>query len=147
MVLRFILGAVFTAMAFGQLVSWSAMPAILSAYRLGPEAGLPVLAAGLIAGELVAGVWFLARPRSHALAPVWIYTAVAVVWAGLAGQAFAQGLTVELCGCFGLYLGQSLGWIVLLEDSLLLLYAALLIRGGLQAALPTRETAEARRVL
>jgi len=142
MVLRLILGAVYTAMAVGQLLSWSAMPGILSAYRLVPDAGLQALAAGLIAGELVAGVWFLTRPRSTALAPVWVYTAVSVVWAGLAGQTFARGLTVELCGCVGRYLGQRLSWIVLVEDALLLLYAALLLQGGLQAKRTARRALE-----
>jgi hypothetical protein len=57
----------------------------------------------LIAGELVCGVWFLPRPRSKALAPVWVFAAVSVVWSLLAVQAYACGLTVANCGCFGIY--------------------------------------------
>ena len=34
MLLRIVLGAVFTAMAVGQLASWAAMPAILGGYQL-----------------------------------------------------------------------------------------------------------------
>jgi Methylamine utilisation protein MauE len=68
--LRIVLGAVFAAMAVGQLASWAAIPAILGAYRLLPAAALPVLAAGLIAAELVCGIWFVTRPRSRAAAPV-----------------------------------------------------------------------------
>jgi uncharacterized protein (DUF427 family) len=133
MVLRIILGAVYTAMVAGQLASWSAMPEILAAYRVvdGPAAWL--LTGALVLGELVAGVWFLARPRSLALAPVWGYTAVSLVWAGLGLQAYVRGLTVENCGCFGLYLSQPLSWFVLAQDGLLLMYAAVLIRSGLRA--------------
>ncbi|MBW1595961.1 MauE/DoxX family redox-associated membrane protein [Streptomyces sp. JJ38] len=128
MVLRLVLGFVFTAMAVGQLASVAAMPDILGAYGLVHGAAAAVLAVALIVVELVCGVWFLSRPRSRALAPVWMYTAVAVVWAMLAGQAFARGLTVDNCGCFGNYLTQSLSWFVLVQDALLLVYAAVLLR-------------------
>lgn len=133
MVLRIVLGVVYVAMAVGQLASWPAMPEILSAYRVVDGSVLWLLAAGLVAGELVAGVWFLLRPRSQALTPVWLYTAVSLVWAGLGLQAYVRGLPVENCGCFGLYLSQPLSWFVLVQDGLLLVYAALLIRSGLRA--------------
>jgi hypothetical protein len=131
-VLRVVLGVVFTGMAAGQLASWSAMPSILGAYRVLPAPMLPVLAAGLIAAELACGVWFLARPRSRAVTPVWSYTAVSAVWAGLGLQAYARGLPVENCGCFGVYLTQRLSLFVLAQDALLLIYAAVLLRGALR---------------
>lgn len=124
-----VLGVVFVGMAAGQLASWSAMPGVLGAYRLLPEVALPVLAAGLIAAELVCGSWFLARPRSRAIAPVWIYTGVSLVWAGLGVQAYVRGLVVDNCGCFGVYLAQRLSLFVLAQDALLLLYAVVLLRG------------------
>jgi hypothetical protein len=43
--------------------------------------------------------------------------AVAVVWSLLAAQAFARGLAVGNCGCFGVRLGQPLRWWVLVEDA------------------------------
>lgn len=134
MLLRIVLGVVYLAMAGGQLASWSSMPAILDAYRALPPAALPVLAAGLIAAELVCGIWFVARPRSLAATPVWLYTAVAVVWAGLGVQAYLRGLPVDNCGCFGLYLTQRLSLFVLAQDALLLVYAAVLLRGTRPAA-------------
>ncbi|MGH3713188.1 MAG: MauE/DoxX family redox-associated membrane protein [Micromonosporaceae bacterium] len=137
MVLRIILGAVYLGMAVGQLASWREMPAILGAYDAVPAGAVPWLAGGLVVGELVCGVWFLARPRSSALAPVWVYTAVSVVWAGLGVQAQLRGLAVDNCGCFGVYLTQRLSWFVLLQDALLLGYAALLIRSGLRARQPS----------
>ncbi len=133
MVLRIILGAVYVAMAAGQAVSWPHMSGILGAYDVLPAPALPVLAAGLIAAEGVAGLWFLTRPRSQSLAPVWMYTAVAVVWAGLGVQAYLRGIEVANFGCFGVYLSQRLSAFVLAQDVLLLVYAALLIRSGLRA--------------
>jgi hypothetical protein len=129
MVLRFVLGGLFVATAAGQLASIRQMPGILAAYGLMSGAGATTLAVALIVGELVCGVWFLARPRSRARVPVWVFTGVAVAWALLAVQAYARGLTVSNCGCFGRYLPQRLSWFVLVQDALLLLYAGLLLRG------------------
>ena len=62
---------------------------------------------------------------------------------------------MEPGGCFGVYLGQRLSWFVLVQDALLLGYAAVLIRGAreaqrmarLAAAVARYETAERRRLL
>ncbi|MFI2347139.1 MauE/DoxX family redox-associated membrane protein [Streptomyces sp. NPDC019443] len=130
MVLRIVLGALYAAMAAGQLASFGHMPGILAEYGLVAGSGATALAVALIVGELVCGVWFLARPRSRARVPVWVFTGLAVVWALLAVQAYARGLTVANCGCFGMYLTQRLSWFVLAQDALLLLYAGLLLRGA-----------------
>lgn len=130
MVLRIVLGVLCVAMAAGQLAAFRRMPGILAAYGLVSGAGATALAVALIAGELVCGVWFLSRPRSRTRVPVWMFTGVAVVWALLAAQAYARGLTVTNCGCFGRYLPQRLSWFVLVQDALLLLYAGLLLRGS-----------------
>ncbi|MGW3727456.1 MauE/DoxX family redox-associated membrane protein [Streptomyces sp. NPDC000851] len=142
MVLRVVLGTVYTAMAIGQLASFGRMPAIVSAYGLVAGGTATALAVPLIAGELVCGIWFLARPRSKAMAPVWAYTAVSLAWTGLAGQAYARGMTVDNCGCFGIYLTQRLSWFVLLQDALTLVYAALLIRSARRAPAASRTHAE-----
>lgn len=136
-VLRIALGAVYVAMAGGQVASWPSMPSILGAYDVVPGWSLPWLAAVLIGGELLAGVWFLARPRSQALMPVWVYTAVALLWTFLGASALARGVMVANCGCFGVYLTQRLSWFTLAQDGLLLVYAALMIRGSGRAK--TRE--------
>ncbi|MFI2367383.1 MauE/DoxX family redox-associated membrane protein [Streptomyces sp. NPDC018833] len=133
MVLRIVLGAVYTAMAVGQLASFGHMPGILAAYGLVDGAAATASAVALIVGELVSGVWFLARPRSRTVAPVWVFTAVSVMWTFLAAQAYARGLTVTNCGCFGVYLSQRLSWLVLAQDALTLLYAGLLLRGARRA--------------
>lgn len=131
--LRIILGGLYLAMAGGQLLSWSEMPQILSTYDAFPVAVLPVLTATLIAAELVAGLGLLARPRSQSLIPVWVYTAVTLVWAVLALQAQLRGLRVDSCGCFGVYLSQRLSWFVIAQDALLLVYAGLMLRSARRA--------------
>ncbi|MEW2634314.1 MauE/DoxX family redox-associated membrane protein [Streptomyces sp. NPDC048389] len=136
MILRIVLGAVLAAMALGQLASFDAMPAILTTYGLTSGAASTALAVALISAEVVTAGWFLARPRSRAATPVWLYTGVAVVWSVLAAQAFARGLVLDNCGCFGTYLAQPLRWYVLVEDALMLLYACLLWR-ALRRARPT----------
>ncbi|WP_338895645.1 MauE/DoxX family redox-associated membrane protein [Streptomyces sp. TG1A-60] len=133
MILRIGLGVVLAAMAGGQLASFDAMPGIISTYGVTSGAVSTALTVALIGAEAVTAVWFLARPRSRAAAPVWLYTAVAVVWAVLAAQAFARGLVLDNCGCFGTYAAQPLRWYVLVEDALMPLYAWLLWR-----ALPRR---------
>ncbi|GAA3783981.1 MauE/DoxX family redox-associated membrane protein [Streptomyces chiangmaiensis] len=139
MVLRLVLGAVYTAMAVGQLASLTGMPAIVGAYGLVHGVAAAVLVVLLIAGELVCGVWFLTRPRSTAITPVWVYTAVSLAWSGLAVQAYARGLPVDNCGCFGNYLTQRLSWFVLLQDALTLVYAAVLVHTARAAS--ARESA------
>ncbi|KIE26060.1 hypothetical protein LK08_15960 [Streptomyces sp. MUSC 125] len=130
MMLRLVLGAVYTAMALGQLASLGRMPVVLGGYGLVHGASAGVLAVLLIVGELVCGLWFLTRPRSTVIAPVWVYSAVSLTWSVLAVQAYARGLAVDNCGCFGVYLTQRLGWFVLVQDALTLLYAAVLLRGA-----------------
>ncbi|WP_156727072.1 MauE/DoxX family redox-associated membrane protein [Streptomyces apocyni] len=130
MILRLVLGALFAAMAAGQLASFGAMPDIISAYGLTSGSASTTLVILLIAAEAVVAAWFLARPRSRALAPVWIYTGVFLLWTLLTLQAFVRGLDLDNCGCFGNYLRQPLRWWVLIEDALLLLYAWLLLHGS-----------------
>jgi hypothetical protein len=89
--------------------------------------------AGLIGGELLAGVWLLVRPRSAGPVSAWVFASVAVAWTALGAQAYLRGLAVDNCGCFGSYLTQRLTWFTLAQDGLLLVYAVLLLRGGYAA--------------
>lgn len=128
--LRLVLGVVYLAMAVGQTVSFGSMPEVLAAYRLLDATWWSPVVVVLIASELVCGVWFVARPWSRQLGPVWLYTAVAVFWAVLGTQAYLRGVAVDNCGCFGNYLTQRLSLFVLAQDALLLVYAGLLFRGA-----------------
>ncbi|MEU9649595.1 MauE/DoxX family redox-associated membrane protein [Streptomyces sp. NPDC048110] len=142
MIPRLVLGLLLAAMALGQAASLDAMPAILTAYGLTSGALSTALAVALISAEAVTAGWFLARPSSRATTPVWLYTGVALVWSVLAAQAFARGLVLDNCGCFGTYAAQPLRWYVLVEDALMLFYAWLLWR-GLRRARSARLTGRA----
>jgi Methylamine utilisation protein MauE len=123
-------GLLVAGMAAGQLASLEAFGAALESYELlGPfvpaaKLGLPVL-------ELAVAVGLLLSRRLPSLVSQvagLLGLLVALVWATLAAQAFARGLVVANCGCFGAYLAQSLRWWVLLEDAYMLALAFLAAR-------------------
>lgn len=60
---------------------------------------------------------FPSRVRGQRPTAAWVGPGVASLWSVLAVQAFVRGLVVPNCGCFGVYLSQSLAWWVLLEDA------------------------------
>ncbi len=101
-------------MAGGQAFSFPTFVDALETYDFAPDAVVPVVALALIGGEAVAGVG-LWRRRSSSAAVLGL--TVAAVWTLLAAQAFARGLVVPNCGCFGRWLTQELRWWVLLEDA------------------------------
>ena len=118
---RWALGPLLLAMALGQLVDLPGFVEILRSYRFGPSAAAVLLALLLIAGELVAGVG-LVRPRpSRGSASVGV--AVTFAWTLLGLQAFARGIALESCGCFGTFFAQPLRWWILVEDAEFVLLA------------------------
>ena len=127
-VLARVLGALFTMMAALQLADLTGFVAVLGTFRLGGEGVAWALAAVLLAGEVVSGLWLLFVPQYRPLGPAVVFAMTSVLWSALAVQAFARGLAVPNCGCFGVYLAQPLRWWVLVQDGLLLSYAALLLR-------------------
>jgi hypothetical protein len=114
-------------MAAGQLASLDAFGEALASYDMLGRL-VPVAQFGLPALEALAGLGLLLStriPPRAARAAALGGLLVAFVWSTLAAQAFARGLVVENCGCFGAYLSQSLRWWVLLEDAYQLLLALL----------------------
>jgi len=107
------LGLILLAMALTQASDPRGFHAIVADYVLGPFA-TGVLAIALPAAAAVAGIGLLARGRSPV--PAVVALAVAVTWSVLAVQAFARGLALGNCGCFGVHLAQPLRWWILLED-------------------------------
>lgn len=119
-----LLGLLFLVMAAGQLADQAGFRAILAGYDFGaPE----LLAGTLLSGELLAGAWLLLAPRREPMVPAVVFAATSLLWSTLAAQAFARGLVIDNCGCFGVYLGQPLRWWVLVQGGLLLVYSALLL--------------------
>lgn len=117
---RLILAALLLAMAAGQVSDLRGFADIMATYETGVPAEL--LAGVLLAGEVAGGVALLTAPGRFAGGVVGL--AVALAWTALASQAFARGLVVPNCGCFGVHLGQELRWWILLEDAEFILLAA-----------------------
>ena len=120
-------GLLLAGMAAGQLASLESFEDALASYEL-LGGLLPAAVIGLPALEALAALALLGSrllpPRAARTAGA-LGVAVAVAWSVLAAQAFARGLAVENCGCFGAYLSQELRWWVLLEDAYQLLLALL----------------------
>lgn len=106
----------FLAMAGGQLSDLTGFVDILDTYRLGGRAPAAMTAIALLGGELIAAVGLLSGSSSRRHRAGTVAVAVAVAWTVLAVQAFARGLEVDNCGCFGVHAGQTLRWWVLLQD-------------------------------
>ena len=113
-------------MAIGQLLDVTGFIDIIRSYRAVPAGIGPAVALTLIAAEFVAGVGLVRREPTKFVA--WIGVAVAIVWTLLGSQAFARGLALESCGCFGTFFSQPLRWWVLLEDAELIALALLALR-------------------
>jgi hypothetical protein len=120
-------GLLLAGMAAGQLASLDEFGEALESSDL-PGPLVPVAQFGLPVVEILVAVGLLLSGRLPPLAARAVGLTgvlVALVWSLLAVQAFARGLRIENCGCFGAYLAQPLRWWVLLEDAYLLALALL----------------------
>ncbi len=145
-ILARLLGGLFTAMAAFQLADLPGFVGVLETYLLGGPGTAWPLAVMLLAGELVSGLWLLVAPRRRPIIPATVFALTSVLWSSLAVQAFARGLALDNCGCFGVYLAQPLRWWVLLQDAALLGYSALLLRAATRTiAAPRVHVARRRR--
>jgi hypothetical protein len=130
-VARWVYVALLVTMATGQLVDFPAFRDIIHTYDFAPEPLMDATAVLLIGGE--AGAAGLLARRSTAVLGGLLMLVVALAWSLLAVQAFARGLELENCGCFGRFLAQELRWWVLLQDAVWLAAAVLLVRRQLSS--------------
>lgn len=114
---RRLLGLLLFAMALGQASNIGGFIDILSTHRIGGTTVAAMVAVALLTGEVAGGIGLLAGGATRRRRGAVVAVAVAVAWSVLAAQAFARGLDIENCGCFGVHLGQPLRWWVLLEDA------------------------------
>lgn len=132
--LRYYLAALLLAMATGQILSLQEFAEIIETYQFGPSPFAWPLAIAMIAAELLGGIALLGAQKWRRAGADATF-AVAIAWTLLATQAFARGLEVENCGCFGAFFGQELRWYVLVQDALFVASAAWLwLRSGRAAA-------------
>lgn len=104
-------------MAAGQLSDVAGFVDVVATYRVGGTAVAGLVAAVLVGGEAVAGVGLLAADPARRRRAATLAVVVAGFWSLLAVEAFARGLALENCGCFGVHLAQPLRWWVLVEDA------------------------------
>jgi hypothetical protein len=120
-------GLLLAGMAVGQLASLDEFGEALESYEFfGPLVPAAQFGPPLIEVLVAVGLLLSGKLPPHAVrASGFVGVLVALVWSTLAVQAFARGLKVENCGCFGTFLRQELRWWVLLEDAYMLLLALL----------------------
>ena len=115
-VARLALAALFFTMATGQLSNVTGFIDIVASYGLGGTTLAGLAATALIAGELTAAVGLVSRNETRRYRAASVAVAVALAWGVLGTQAFARGIALNNCGCFGVHAGQPLRWWALIED-------------------------------
>ena len=110
---RTVLAGLLAAMALGQASDLDGFEAALAGYRAIPGAVLGHTARLLAALEAVAAVALIRRWRGGEV----LALTIAGLWTAAGVDAFARGLALRNCGCFGTQLRQPLRWWVLVEDA------------------------------
>ncbi|MDQ3945869.1 MAG: hypothetical protein M3357_12100 [Actinomycetota bacterium] len=139
---RTVLAGLLAAMAMGQASDLDGFEAALAGYRAIPGDVLGQAARLLVAVEVLAAAALVRRWRRGEV----LALSVAGLWTAAGVEAFARGLTVRNCGCFGTQLQQPLRWWVLVEDAefvALATWVLLQARRRRTTAFATPEAAEA----
>ncbi len=113
---RRVLGVLLLAMAIGQLADVGGFVEVIDTYGVGGKGAAATIGVALLVGELLAGVGLLGGTLGRWKGASRLAVLVAVAWSALGAQAFARGLVVPNCGCFGIHLAQPLRWWVLVQD-------------------------------
>lgn len=133
---RWVFAALLLSMVLGQSLSLPEFVNAIGSYRVAGEAGSGVLAWVLLLLQAIAGAGLLwGSPRLRPVAG-WAGLVAALAWSALAVQAFARGLSIPNCGCFGRFLAQELSWWVLLQDAYFVVLALLALRSARCDRLP-----------
>lgn len=90
---------------------------MLETYEIGGRTAAGFLAMTIVLVEALSGGGLVARREAIRRIGSAGALAVAVGWTILGAQAFARGLPLENCGCFGVHLAQPLRWWILVEDA------------------------------
>lgn len=115
-VARVALAALLFVMAASQLSDPSGFIDIVTSYRIGGAAIAAIVGIALMAGEVTAAAGLVSRDQTRRYRAASVAVAVALGWGVLGAQAFARGIALDNCGCFGVHAGQPLRWFVLIED-------------------------------
>lgn len=126
-VARLLVGGIFLASGVGKLLEPAGQFAhILGAYRIMPEAAIPLVATWLPWGELLLGAYLVAgfetRLSAGAAALLFVAFSVAI------GVNMAAGAPLEDCGCFGALFKKEGASLALAGDLVLVALSLWLIR-------------------
>lgn len=126
LLLRWFFIALLTVASGGKLLDMAGFYDIVNAYRMLPEASVPVTAWLMTLWELALAIWLVSgwEPRAAALAVM----AVHLLYLAWLLMALGRGLEIANCGCFGVYFARPLTWIAMVEDLVLLGLSYLLWR-------------------
>lgn len=117
------------SMGVAQLSDLGGFADVLATYQAFPEGSALAVALAIAVAEMAAGLGLMAGGKSRGVVAV----GVALVWSVLGVQAFARGLELSNCGCFGVHLPQRLWWGVVVQDAAFLastLWVAKAVRPG-----------------
>jgi uncharacterized membrane protein YphA (DoxX/SURF4 family) len=134
---RIILGVVLLAMGAGKLSDVHGYAAALAAFRVIPDGALQIVAIAWLCAELAAGALLVAGVRTARVAGAPLALCVNIAYAALTTQAYARGLAVANCTCFGVHLAQRLSWFVLLQDAYMIFLSAWVLRAVVVAGRST----------
>ncbi len=118
LVLRGFLGVVLIATGVGKGLDLAGFAAVVGTYEVLPRVLWGPAAAGLSLFEFGLGLW-LVSGRRRWLAAVFatLLHCVFLLWASL---ALLRGLSIDNCGCFGVFWARPLTVWTLVEDGVLL---------------------------
>ena len=122
--LRLSLAAVNLGAALGKALDLPGFVQVLETYQLFPAWSWWPLAIAAVAGEALLGVWLLMGWRLEVAA--WLTALVAASYGVILTITLARGITLENCGCFGVFLARRLVWHSPLEDVAMLAASCLL---------------------
>lgn len=116
--LRFAFAALLLVTAIGKLLDNRGFAAVVGTYQVFPEPLLLPLSLAFSLAELALGLWLLwgVRLTAAAFGAVLFHLGY-LTWLGL---AYARGLDIQNCGCFGIFLARPLTPSMFIEDGLLL---------------------------
>jgi len=110
------------AMGAGKLSDVAGYADALLAFRVIPNGAVVAIAWIWLAAELAAGVLLLVGGRA-ARAGAILAVLINGAYAAFTTQAFARGLSIDNCTCFGVHLRQRLSWFVLAQDAYMIAFS------------------------
>jgi hypothetical protein len=125
-VLQVSIGGIVVASALGKALDLPGFVEVLRTYDAFPEGALTIMALLITFAEFLVGGWVLSgwRLRSGALVAA-LLNAGYMIWTS---SALLRGLSLENCGCFGVFLPLPLTWISPLSDLIAVALCYLLSR-------------------